>query len=57
MLWKTGIVDDVCNNRAHILNQTTIQITWDTQATNPVRRGERTRSLGGGGGRRALIEL
>ncbi len=33
--WKTGIVDDVCNNRAHVLNATTIQITWDTQAANP----------------------
>eukprot|EP01110_Echinostelium_bisporum_P007129 TRINITY_DN27463_c0_g1_i1.p1 TRINITY_DN27463_c0_g1~~TRINITY_DN27463_c0_g1_i1.p1 ORF type:complete len:223 (-),score=83.68 TRINITY_DN27463_c0_g1_i1:6-674(-) len=28
--WKTAYVDDACNNRAHIVNDTTIQITWDT---------------------------
>lgn len=33
--WKTGIVDDVCNNRAAVLNSTTVQITWDTAAENP----------------------
>ncbi|EDQ92848.1 uncharacterized protein MONBRDRAFT_35477 [Monosiga brevicollis MX1] len=28
--WTTAYVDDNCNNRAHILNETTISITWDT---------------------------
>lgn len=28
--WKTAFVDDVCNNRAAILNSTAIQITWDS---------------------------
>ena len=30
-VWKTAIVDDNCNCRAHILNGTTIQITWQSQ--------------------------
>ena len=30
--WTTAYVDDACNNRVHILNETTIQITWDTAA-------------------------
>jgi hypothetical protein len=29
--WKTAYVDNNCNNRAHVLNQTAIQITWDTK--------------------------
>lgn len=33
--WTTGIVDDVCNNRAHILNSTTVQITWNSQGEDP----------------------
>jgi len=33
--WTTGIVDDVCNNRAAVVNASTIQITWDTSAANP----------------------
>jgi len=28
--WKTGIVDDNCNNRATIVDQNTVKITWDT---------------------------
>jgi len=28
--WTTSYVDDVCNCRAHILNETTIQITWQS---------------------------
>ena len=28
--WTTDYVDDVCNNRAHILNESSIRITWDT---------------------------
>jgi len=30
--WTTSYVDNVCNCRAHILNSTTIQITWATQS-------------------------
>jgi hypothetical protein len=33
-LWKTGIVDDVCNNRARVVNASTVQITWNTQMEN-----------------------
>jgi len=29
-VWTTGIVDDVCNNRAHIVDDNTVKITWDT---------------------------
>jgi len=28
--WTTAYVDDVCNNRAHVVDPATIQITWDT---------------------------
>jgi len=28
--WTTAYVDDVCNNRAKIINSTAVQITWDT---------------------------
>eukprot|EP01060_Flectonema_neradi_P033448 TRINITY_DN5620_c0_g3_i1.p1 TRINITY_DN5620_c0_g3~~TRINITY_DN5620_c0_g3_i1.p1 ORF type:complete len:244 (+),score=68.09 TRINITY_DN5620_c0_g3_i1:56-733(+) len=28
--WSTAFVDDKCNNRAHVVNSTTITITWDT---------------------------
>ena len=34
-VWPTGIVDDVCNNRAHIVNSTTVEITWDVTAADP----------------------
>lgn len=34
-VWKTDIVDDVCNNRAHIIDSNTVQITWDVDAANP----------------------
>ena len=33
--WTTGIVDDVCNNRAHIVNETSVSITWDAAGTDP----------------------
>eukprot|EP01102_Stenamoeba_stenopodia_P001636 TRINITY_DN11478_c0_g1_i1.p1 TRINITY_DN11478_c0_g1~~TRINITY_DN11478_c0_g1_i1.p1 ORF type:complete len:252 (+),score=67.06 TRINITY_DN11478_c0_g1_i1:50-757(+) len=29
--WTTGYVADVCNNRAQIVNSTTVQITWNSQ--------------------------
>jgi len=28
--WTTSYVDNVCNNRASVINSTTIEITWDT---------------------------
>jgi len=34
-VFTTGIVDDVCNMRAHILNETSVSITWNTAAPNP----------------------
>lgn len=35
MSWTTSYVDDVCNNRAHIVNSRTIEITWDSSADAP----------------------
>jgi hypothetical protein len=32
--WTTAYVEDVCDNRAHILNSTSIQITWNTKLDN-----------------------
>jgi hypothetical protein len=32
--WTTAYVEDVCDNRAHILNATAIQITWNTKLNN-----------------------
>lgn len=29
--WTTSYVEDVCNNRAHVLASDKIQITWNTQ--------------------------
>jgi len=31
-VWTTGYVDDVCNNRAQIVDDATVKITWDTSA-------------------------
>lgn len=28
--WSTSYVDDVCNNRANVIDESTIEITWDT---------------------------
>ena len=33
--WTTGIVDDVCNNRASIVDNSTVQITWNVNGENP----------------------
>lgn len=37
--WTTSYVDDNCNNRAKILNETAIQITWDSssKASKPMK--------------------
>jgi hypothetical protein len=29
--WSTAYVENVCNNRAHVIDPTHIQITWDTK--------------------------
>eukprot|EP00463_Aulacantha_scolymantha_P003751 TRINITY_DN4654_c0_g1_i1.p1 TRINITY_DN4654_c0_g1~~TRINITY_DN4654_c0_g1_i1.p1 ORF type:complete len:59 (-),score=18.24 TRINITY_DN4654_c0_g1_i1:48-224(-) len=29
-VWTTAFVDDVCNNRAHIVDPNTVKITWST---------------------------
>jgi len=42
--WTTAYVEDVCNNRAHILNSTSIQITWNTKLDNG-REQEPTKAL------------
>jgi hypothetical protein len=38
-VWSTGIVDDVCNMRAHVVNPSStagiVNITWDTTAADP----------------------
>jgi hypothetical protein len=33
--WTTAFVEDVCNNRANIVDPATIKITWDTKAADP----------------------
>lgn len=33
--WKTAFVDDVCNNRASVVDPQTIKITWNTKAADP----------------------
>jgi len=45
MKWTTAYVDNVCNNRAHILNQTAVQITWDTKFDSDVSSGKGLNSL------------
>ncbi len=35
--FKTAYVDDVCNNRAHVLNSSALSITWDTKAQDPAK--------------------
>ena len=39
VVWSTGIVDDVCNMRAHIVNPSStngiVNITWSTSAQDP----------------------
>jgi len=33
--WKTGVVDEVCDFTAHVVDSATIQITWNPNAPNP----------------------
>lgn len=38
-VWSTGIVDDVCEMRAHVMDPSTtagrVNITWNTKASDP----------------------
>jgi len=36
--WTTGIVDDVCNMRAHVVSPTEVTITWSTSATRKPKK-------------------
>ena len=36
--WTVDYVEDVCNSRAHVLNASTIAITWDTHGKARGRR-------------------
>jgi len=33
--WSTSYVEDVCDNRAHVIDSSTIEITWNTKAQDP----------------------
>jgi hypothetical protein len=33
--WTTGFVEDVCNNRATVVDANTIKISWNTKAADP----------------------
>lgn len=48
--WSTAYVEDVCNNRASIVDPATIKITWDTKAEDPspelIAASQATKSLG-----------
>lgn len=35
LIFNNSYVEDVCNNRASIIDQNTIQITWDVNAKDP----------------------
>ena len=49
--WKTGFVEDVCNNRATIIDPHTVEITWNTKAADPpahkIKESQRVKALGG----------
>ena len=38
--WTTSYVDDHCDNRAHVVDPSTIQITWDTKAESKYTEDE-----------------
>ncbi len=33
--WTTSYVDDVCDNRAHVVDPATIEITWNPKGQDP----------------------
>eukprot|EP00475_Leptophrys_vorax_P017552 TRINITY_DN2418_c0_g1_i1.p1 TRINITY_DN2418_c0_g1~~TRINITY_DN2418_c0_g1_i1.p1 ORF type:complete len:275 (+),score=69.42 TRINITY_DN2418_c0_g1_i1:108-932(+) len=36
--WKTDIVDDVCENRAHVVDSKTIKFTWNSNAADSKKK-------------------
>jgi hypothetical protein len=48
--WKTAFVEDVCNNRATIVDPHTVEISWNTKAADPpadkIRESQRVKALG-----------
>jgi hypothetical protein len=48
--WTTAYVEDVCDNRAKVVDPKTIQITWNTKAADPpaelIKRSQADRQLG-----------
>lgn len=44
--WTTGYVEDVCNNRAHVVSPSEIKITWDTSFKNPTKEQKARNLLG-----------
>ena len=59
--WTTAYVEDVCNNRASVVDPATIKITWDTKADDPapelIAASQADRTLGGGKNRKAKAAL
>jgi hypothetical protein len=50
--WTTSYVEDVCDNRATVVDPATIKITWNTKAADPapelIAASQANRRLGGG---------
>eukprot|EP00456_Euglypha_rotunda_P005121 TRINITY_DN1086_c0_g1_i16.p1 TRINITY_DN1086_c0_g1~~TRINITY_DN1086_c0_g1_i16.p1 ORF type:complete len:125 (+),score=22.52 TRINITY_DN1086_c0_g1_i16:23-376(+) len=44
--WTTAYVEDVCDNRAHIVSPTSIQITWNTKLDNGREQAEPISKIG-----------
>jgi len=49
-VWKTAYVEDVCNNRASVVDSSTIKISWNTAAADPpadlIAKSQRVKALG-----------
>ncbi len=49
--WSTAFVEDVCNNRAKVIDPSTIEISWNTKAADPspekIAASQALRTLGG----------
>ena len=47
--WSTSFVENVCNNRAKIVDPNTVEITWDTNFENPspelIAKSQRSKKL------------
>ncbi len=48
--WTTAYVDDVCDNRANVVDPQTIDITWNTKAADPapevIKRSQNNKKFG-----------